>query len=176
MDIYFINIEKFKKNHNEQFLDSFSDKTFINPKRMWEYAIGRYLIKSIAKKIYKLSSVEIMTKNNGKPVFKNSNLNFSLSHSNEYVVAVFDTQPCAVDIELVKNRDLTQLSNRYKQNFNSLVDFYKFWTCKEALYKLGTDAKEIYTTTFEQKYILTAASVNEFQKPIKIIDYSIDFI
>ena len=170
MNIYYIDIEKFKKTHKKDILAEYADKELSNEKRYYEYTIGRYLIKNAAKEFYNTDN-NIIINENGKPVFENSELNFSLSHSKDYVVACFDKNLCGIDIEFIKERNFEKLGQYYGEKFNTQDEFYKFWTLKEASYKLGSTAADSYTVKFMQNYYLTIVSNKSFNKKIKIIQF-----
>ena len=159
MDIFYIDIENFKSTHEKSFLEKFADVEFKTDKRFYEYTIGRYLIKSVGEKIFKLSNTEIVKDKNGKPIFKNQDLHFNISHSKNYIVAVFDKYPCGIDLEYIKPRDLKKLSKYYNRNFDSLENFYEFWTKKEAEYKLGSTPKDCCTSVFKDNYMLSVKSI-----------------
>lgn len=171
MNIYYIDIEEFKQTHSKESLLQYADSNFKSEKRFFEYAIGRYLIKNIAQKIYKIDDTEIITDENGKPNFINSDLHFSLTHSKNCVVACFDQYNCGIDIEFIKKRDFEKLSRHYNINFLNADDFYKFWTFKEASFKQGTEVKDYYTTVFKNDYYLTVTSEKIFDKNIEIIRF-----
>lgn len=159
MEVFYIDIKKFKERHDKEFLAPYANFEFKSEKRFYEYAIGRYLIKNIAEKVYGVKNTSIIVESSGKPVFKNSNLQFCISHSNNIVMACFDKNLCGLDIEYIKQRDLSKLSNHYEENFKTLDDFYKFWTLKEAGYKLNSEIKTKFSTKFEN-YYLTIVSNN----------------
>lgn len=161
MQIFYIDIKKFKQTHNKEFLEKYSDKNFLSEKRFYEHTIGRFLINECAKKYYNIKNTEIITNSKGKPVFKNSDLNFSISHSGNFVIACFDNNNCAIDIEYIKPRKLSKFEKHYNKKFNNTEDFYKFWTYKEALYKLNDTAKSCYYNTFKKEYALTILSSEE---------------
>jgi len=169
MNIYYIDINEFKNTHDKDFLEDYADKNFNSEKRFWEYSIGRYLIKNVAQKIYKIEDTTIVVNKNGKPEFENSDLNFCLSHSKDYVIACFDENSCGIDIEYAKERDIKKLSQHYGQNFENSDKFYTFWTLKEASYKLGTEVKDSYTAIFKNKYYLSVVSDIIFDKNINPI-------
>ncbi len=173
MNIFYIDIEKFKDNHTKETLCEYCDRDFASEKRYWEYTTGRYLIKNIAKKIYKISNVQIITDENGKPQFKDADLKFSLSHSKRYVIANFDNNICGIDIEYIKERDFEKLSQHYNKIFKNADDFYKFWTLKEASYKQNSPVNDYYTTVFKGNYYLTVTSEKIFDKSIEIIEYTL---
>ena len=158
MKIFYINIEEFKKKYDKNFLALYADIELKTEKRFYEYTIGRYLIKNIAKQYYEINDTEIIINENGKPSFANSNLHFSLSHSKNIVIACFDEYPCGIDIEYVKEKDLTKLSKYFKKDFETLEDFYKYWTQREAQYKLDKPAKSVYSANFKNNYYLTIVS------------------
>ena len=88
MQVFYIEIEKFKKNYEKDFLLKFADTELKTEKRFYEYTIGRFLVKSVAEQHYNISDEIIMTQT-GKPVFKNGGLNFSISHSIDIVIVHF---------------------------------------------------------------------------------------
>ena len=169
MEIFYINIEEFKKNHNKDFLMPYQDIELKNEKRFYEYCLGRFLVKNIAKQKYNIEDTEIVVKDNGKPVFKNADLFFSISHSKNIVIACFDKYPCAIDIEYIKERNFKKLSDFYNREFSSKEEFYKFWTLKEASYKLGEKVEESCFEIFKDEYYLAVVSG---RKNIKIDNLS----
>ncbi|MBQ8460334.1 hypothetical protein IJ541_09565 [bacterium] len=160
MDVFYINIAEFKNSHDKDFLIPYSDKSFKSEKRFYEYGLGRYLVKSVAKEVYGIDDAEIIVENTGKPIFKNSDIQFCISHSNNIVMASFDKNPCGLDIEFIKTRNIEKLSEHFGQKFANSDDFYKFWTLKEASYKLNSEVKAKYCAKFEN-YYLTIVSNND---------------
>lgn len=158
MEIYYINSEEFFKQHDTDFLRKYAEgKEFKSVKRFIQYSIGRYLVKSVAKKFYEISDTEIIIKND-KPEFKSGEIKFSISHSGKYIMAAFDNTECGLDIEEIKPRDINALSNRYNKEFATLEDFYKFWTEYEAEIKLQQKPISAYSTVFKNDYMLTVVS------------------
>ena len=168
MDIFFTNINKFKQTHDRAFLSNYADIELKNEKRFYEYTIGRYMVKYIAQNIYNIKDTCITVNASGKPVFKESKLYFNISHSKEYIVVCFDYCNCAIDIEYIKPRNLEKLSKYLKKKFENLEDFYKFWTQKEAVYKLNGSSKGSFSGYFKEDYYLTVLSENK----IKEINYN----
>lgn len=164
MDIFYIELDKFKKNHDKNFLIPYADVEFKFEKRFYEYTVGRYLVKQVAQKYYNIDNTEIIKNANGKPVFKNANLHFSISHSGNIVIACFDKYPCGIDIEYMKERDLHKLSEYFDRNFETLEDFYKFWTTKEATYKIIENNSHIHSQIFKNYYYLTCTSQSNINK------------
>lgn len=171
MEIYYINKKEFLKKNDEAILNTFSDdKNFKSEKRFLQHSIGRYLVKSAAKKFYKITDTEITIKNN-KPVFKKNSIKFSISHSKDIVAAAFDTSECGLDIEEIKPRNLEALSRRYEKDFDTLEDFYKFWTEYEAEIKLQQKTQGKYTCVFQNNYMLTVASASPISSPPSCINF-----
>lgn len=166
MEIYYINSEEFLKSHDTDFLRRFTDgREFKSVKRFVQYSLGRYLVKSAAKKIYSMADTEIIVEND-KPKFKNGGMFFSISHSGKYVAAAFDNAACGLDIEEMKPRDFEALSARYNKDFQNTEDFYKFWTKYEAEIKLQQKTQASYSCVFQDDFMLTAVSANPaFSQP-----------
>ncbi len=158
MEIYYINSENFLKTHDTDFLKKFAgEKEFKSMKRFVQHSLGRYLVKTVAEQVYAVVNTEILIEND-KPKFKNSSLNFSISHSGKYIVVAFDEEECGLDIEEMKTRELEPLSKRYEKEFLTLEDFYKFWTNYEAEIKLQQPAKWSHSEVFQTDFMLTAVS------------------
>ena len=162
MEAYYIYIDEFKKTHTKDFLNSYADIKLNLEKRFFEYTIGRYLVKTVAKQKYEIEDTEIILNEKSKPIFKNADLYFNISHSKNIVIACFDKNPCGIDIEYMKTRDLPKFSNYYSQKFNTQEDFYKFWTYKEASYKLQEEVCGKYITKFQDDYYLAIVSNQKF--------------
>lgn len=120
------------------------------------YALTDY----IAKNFYGVQNTDLIIRNN-KPEFQNSSLCFNISHSNNLVAVAFDKYPLGLDIELIKPRDLRQLSARYSATFNNDEEFYEFWTNLEAEIKIQAEVKHRYTKKLTPDYMMTLLSANE---------------
>ena len=153
MKVFYINIDEFKTLYPKDFLTPFADIGIKTEKRFFEYTLGRYLVTKIAKEKFNFENPEIITDNKGKPFFKNSELHFSISHSKNMVGVVMDKAPCGIDIEFEKPRNLKKLSKYFNQKFETLEDFYKFWTFKEAVYKINDKIYDKYFSKFGDYYI-----------------------
>lgn len=171
MKIYYVDKNEFLKHYDKSFLQKFSDgHEFKSEKRFFEYSIGRFLVKSVAEKVYGLTDTEIIIQNN-KPKFKTTDLKFSISHSGNYVAAVFDREDCGLDIEEIKPRNLEAMSARYEKEFQTLEDFYRFWTKYEAEIKLQQKTQDKYSCVFQDNYMLTVVSANTISSPPSCIDF-----
>ena len=140
-----------------------------------QHNAGRYIIKLAAKSVYNIINPEIEVINN-KPRFKFSDINFSISHSNEIAAVCFDKKPIGFDIEQIKQRDFQAIAERmnFSLKENTLEEFYKQWTLYEAEYKLQQETKSSYTFKFIDKYIISAVTNEhaEIEKNLKIYKIS----
>ena len=75
---------------------------------------------------------------NGKPVFADSDLHFSLSHSASMAAVILSHAPCGIDIEIIRPETAKKLCNRVlsAREKESNRDFFEAWTMKEAIGKL----------------------------------------
>ncbi len=117
---------------------------YLNKESSWSYITGRLLLKKALFKNGLSTSLleEIRYSEHGKPSFVD--YNFSISHSNGYVVLIFGTEfTVGIDIEKKKNIDLKLFNYLFTElewksiveAENSLERFYWFWVRKEALLK-----------------------------------------
>jgi len=171
MKIFYIHIDEFKKIYGKDFLKPYADIELKSEKRFYEYTLGRYLAKQTAGEYYNVKNPQIITEANGKPVFKNANLHLSISHSKNIVMVCLDNQPCGIDIEYNKPRNFKKLSNHYKREFKSAMDFYEFWTLKEASFKLGCAVRDFSFLEFENEYYLTVTSSAALEKDFAVTNY-----
>ncbi len=77
----------------------------------------------------------------GKPVLESGKIHFNVSHSGEYVVAVFDETPCGVDIQKI-DMDILELKSffraqewRWIQQADPVIRANRLWTIKESYIK-----------------------------------------
>lgn len=166
MKVFYIYIDKFKKNFSKEALIDCTDIKLKTEKRFYEYTAGRFLVTNIAKRIYNCNDTKIILTPDGKPFFKNWDICFSLSHSKNIVIACFDKDPCGIDIEYMKRRNLKELSSYYKKDFNTTEDFYKFWTLNEAIFKIGSNYKDSFSLILDNQYFVNIVSLNRIKKPI----------
>ncbi len=119
--------------------------------------LGKAIVNYVGEKIYKIPDRTIIVEKN-KPIFKFSDIHFSISHSNKIVLAAFDDSPVGVDTEFMKDRDFYKLSNHYGIQTSDKTEFYKKWTRLEAGIKIHADVNSTFTTIFESDYMLTVVS------------------
>lgn len=137
--------------------------SFKSEKRNVEFALSRFLLDYVLKNVYNIENFEIELKKN-KPVLKNNEVHFSISHSNEIIMIGFDNFPLGLDVEFMKEKNLEKFSKYFKKEFLTYNSFYDFWTKYEAEFKLQNKAKFFKTLIFEKDYTLSLASNNEIKK------------
>ena len=96
----------------------------------------RSLLSSYLKN--QLSREELLMNENGKPYFANGPY-FNISHSGKYVLMVVSTAEIGVDIEEIKNKDMSSLVRIFNEAEAKMIkehsDFYYLWCAKESLIK-----------------------------------------
>lgn len=164
MKIYFANINEITKKIGLNQLLKYNQKyDGINQKRIISHCAGRYLVTNICKKVYNIAEVEIIIINN-KPVLKNNELYFSISHSNDYIMCVFDNNKCGIDIEKIRPINIHKMSNRYHKNFKTNDEFFEFWTEYESKIKLQAEKYDKRCNYFKDNYIYTVTSTHKIDK------------
>lgn len=96
----------------------------------------RSLLSSYLKN--QLSREELLKNENGKPYFANGPY-FNISHSGKYVLMAVSTAEIGVDIEEIKNKDMSPLVRIFNEAEAKMIkehsDFYYLWCAKESLIK-----------------------------------------
>ena len=96
----------------------------------------RSLLSSYLKN--QLSREELLKNENGKPYFANGPY-FNISHSGRYVLMAVSTAEIGVDIEEIKNKDMSSLVRIFNEAEAKMIkehsDFYYLWCAKESLIK-----------------------------------------
>ena len=96
----------------------------------------RSLLSSYLKNL--LSEEELLKNENGKPYFANGPY-FNISHSGKYVLMAVSTAEIGVDIEEIKNKDMSSLVRIFNEAEAKMIkehsDFYYLWCAKESLIK-----------------------------------------
>ena len=96
----------------------------------------RSLLSSYLKN--QLSREELLKNENGKPYFANGPY-FNISHSGKYVLMVVSTAEICVDIEEIKDKDMSSLVRIFNEAEAKMIkehsDFYYLWCAKESLIK-----------------------------------------
>lgn len=88
---------------------------------------------------------EIKYQMHGKPYLEDSDFHFSISHSGDYVICIFDDAPVGIDLQKIKNtlprftgRILTEEEEYFLENLDERSknnQFYRFWAMKESVIK-----------------------------------------
>ena len=153
--IFFIRKNEFLKNvcALEDFLEG---NSFKSQKRIEQFCLGRFLIKYVLKNYYNIKHPEIVIKNK-KPCLKNEKIYFSLSHSNDIVLAAFSDKNIGVDIEWMRDRDFQKLFEYYRINSENKdkETFYQLWTVYEAEIKLQQKPSDLLSLKFLKDYMLS---------------------
>ena len=155
MDIFIININE-ANSVSKDLLQEFGYKHFSNKQNERIHRFAYLMSDRILKDFYHIEN-PIFDYGAEKPVLKNNEKHFSISHSGEYIAIVFSDYACGIDIEQTKDRDYKKISKRMGFESISLKDFYLNWTEFEAKYKLGCNAEAVHR--FEiPNYMITAVS------------------
>lgn len=161
MDIFIINSKK-ADDIDTELLQKFCHKSFAKSKQEKTHSLTYLMLDRILREVYKIENFNIIF-DGKKPKLEKNEKNFSVSHSNEYIVIAVSDFDCGIDIEEIKNRDYKKISKRMKFNSDSLESFYMNWTKYEAEYKLGIKSNAIYSFQIP-RYTITAASVNRNER------------
>ena len=122
-----------------------------------------------------ISGYEIKKTDLGKPYIENSDIHFSISHTDGLVCCVISDKECGIDCEKLLPRDkIKEMAERFFVDSEidllencgySYEEFLRLWTCKEAIGKrLGCglmkalkidSTKEACSTIIENGYIIT---------------------
>ncbi|MCM3439292.1 4'-phosphopantetheinyl transferase family protein [Metabacillus halosaccharovorans] len=152
---------------------------FKFPEDQWRSLLSELLVRTYVMEKWGLSNDTITFVKNkfGKPAIAGfPNLQFNLSHSGHWVVAVFDELPVGIDIEEIVPIDLAitdycfshlekkQLDEQPEEN--TLAHFYKVWTLKESYIKAVGKGLSIPPQSFsivfvDEKIRLQTSSDNE---------------
>lgn len=157
MEIYYLKKDEFLKSINREELEKFSDgRKYLSEEKYLEHLCGLYLTKYVAKYYYDVKNPEIEYQN-GKPFFKSKEICFSISHSNNIVLAAFNNRNIGVDVEFMRPRDYQKIMKRYDCMDENITKegFYRFWTLHEAEIKLNSMVKSSYSAILEDEYMLT---------------------
>lgn len=128
--------------------------SIISPTKQFEYIFSRAILREILA-WYLQKEPDIAVGEYGKPYLRNGELQFNLSHSNEWLlIGVSHLDPIGVDIEEIKpipewrviEASNPSLFDPHKTPASTLAEFYQNWTKREALLKahgFGIAASEL---------------------------------
>lgn len=109
---------------------------------------------------------------NGKPVFKNNDLKFNLSHSGKYAMCVASSVDVGCDIQQIKDVDLN-IAKRFffnteydsimaQPDYDSQIDmFFRYWTLKESFMKVTGKGFKLPLNEFQIVFDNETPSVNQ---------------
>ena len=140
------------------FYIEFENTQGISKKKL-QSKLGRHLTKEVARVFFNVKDTEIIIENN-KPKFKNADLCFNISHSNNIVAVAFDNMPLGLDVEHMKDRNFKMLLERYNIDSNDKNLFYQFWTQYEASIKIQSEIKQKLCFKLKDDYMLSLFSSN----------------
>lgn len=172
MKIFFIDMNKYTLD--DEILKTYlSDRKFPSKDKENQHLYGRFLVDTTAKNYFQIDDTEIEVVNK-KPRFKNGDLHFSISHSENIVLAAFDKNPVGADIEFMKERNFEELFARYNYKGENLSKelFYKFWTEYESGIKLHGTPKNKFNVTLLNNFMLSV--VGHFSDEVEIFELTSD--
>lgn len=174
LNIFYLNISECLSCVDIDTLVNFQDiERYVSEKRRIQHCLGRFLLKTSAK-LFGIDNPQIDVVNN-KPYFKNSSLEFSISHSKDVVLVAFYKEKIGIDVEFCGDRDFAKLAKRYSLKDEKPETFYSFWTEYEATIKLQ-DTKKccVCLPIFEDKYYFSACSTTDIDSK-RIVFHKIMF-
>lgn len=145
------------------------DYSSCEVKEKHHHKISRVLLTNILKNQYNIDN-PLISENNGKPYLEDSNLKFSISHTNNIIGFAFnnnDNSEIGFDIEYKKTRNYLKILKYFGLELDSIEEdvFFQLWTIYEAEYKSNLKSK---TKTF--KYGNYVASLS-YEKETEINIY-----
>lgn len=122
-----------------QLMNTKSEKTYLQTLSAW------YLLIKMCKEMkIEYHPDMILFSKQGKPSFIDNKFNFSLSHSDEYVVCIIEEYHVGIDLEKIKEVDINKAhifaSSKeidYIKEKDSIIRFWEIWCKKEAYLKLN---------------------------------------
>lgn len=165
MEIFYLKKSEFLPHINETSLKSFSNgREFKSKEKEIEHLCGTFLTKFVAKQVYDVRNTEIEICGK-KPYFKSREIFFSISHSKDIVMVVFNNSDIGADVQFMKeNVNCEAVMKRYGQSVNhpTLKEFYRFWTVHEAEIKLNRNVRSLFSEILEVNYMMACVSDNIF--------------
>lgn len=157
MDIFVIEIVDADNVHME-LLKSFQKREITDPVKWNSHCLSYLMVDRILRDFYQIQDREIVF-DGKKPVLKSGAKHFSISHSGDFIALAFSDYNCGIDIEQIKPREFTKISQRMGFKAETLGEFYDCWTRYESEYKLAVPTQK--TKTFKlEGYSLSVSSVN----------------
>lgn len=157
MDIFVIKVNS-EKNVEDDLLLQFLQRPISDEKTRKTHCFSYLMLDRILREVYQLQDRKIIF-DNKKPMLDSKLKNFSITHSENYIVLAFSDSNCGVDIEKIKTRDYIKIAKRMHFDSKTEEEFYEDWTTFEAQYKLGEEIKSKKTFKLDD-YYLTVVSNN----------------
>lgn len=139
-------IKDIRKNNNLKELPaSFNKQTnkYKNEKKIISHLAWQLLYDELLNMKINVNELRVENDSFGRPYFKDSNIYFNISHSNNLIVVGIGNKTFGLDIEFCKKRNnylqllkrigLVIVDNQKIDNYS----FYSLWTKYEACYKAG---------------------------------------
>jgi 4'-phosphopantetheinyl transferase len=114
------------------------------------------------------NDITILENENGKPYIKDSNIYYSISHSNEYVIVAIDEKPIGIDIQFIKdNKPNNFVLNEEEFKYN----YIDIFSLKESYIKcIGSNINHMKDITFNLDNQITSNKEDFEFTQIKEID------
>lgn len=157
MDIFLINKSDVEHISGE-LLSEFQKRSISAFEKQLQHNLSYLMVDRILREVYGIENREISFEGR-KPVLRNSEKCFSVSHSGEFIALAFSDCNCGVDIEQNKLRDFERIAKRMKLACNTQEEFYTEWTKYEAAYKMG-EKPQIFKSFKYEDYTVSACSKN----------------
>jgi len=155
------NINNYKEEEIDIFLNNIYEKKnikinkYLNKKDKFRSTLGEILL---SKLIDNYDSLEFYTNKYGKPYIKNKNIFFNISHSFDYVICAISNKEIGVDIEKVRNANISvikRFATKKEKTYilsskEGLMDrLFQIYTLKEAYFKCkGVNLKSMLKVEF----------------------------
>ncbi len=106
-----------------------------HPRKALEYITGRFMLD---KYVPDYSETNLKISTNGKPFLKDSEIEFSLSHSFPYVALLVSDEPVGVDIQTYTEKILSiapKFTSAKEVDMKNIEKLTTVWCLKEAAFK-----------------------------------------
>ncbi len=109
-------------------------------------SVASYLLlkKVLGRQFIRYHYYDFKYLDNGKPIIEGKKINFSISHSGDYVAVAISKKPVGVDIQEMRDIDFNarklvfneQDEKLFQESANKVDTFYSLWVSKEAKFKM----------------------------------------
>lgn len=157
-------LEKINNSNNEKLI-----------KRMIE---TEYVLFYILRKHLNITKLDFIISGSGRPVLKNSKLNFNISHSKDYLIIAISDENISCDIEYLDSKHLKIRKRLYHNYQNKTIDdVIKDFTIKEGFIKYfsGSVTEDLKNINISDKYVFNKDHQLSYQS-IKFKDYYISVL